>query len=56
MDFPDAFELVIGGMRVVGSAKPAIEDSVGGATIDDNLWACVAQILGALCGHGLILI
>ena len=50
-----ANELVIGGARVVGSAAPAIADPGGGSTVDANARACVAQILSALRGHGLIM-
>jgi len=49
-----ANELIIGGVRVVGSAGAAIADPAGGSGVDANARACVVQILGALRNHGLI--
>lgn len=49
-----ATELVIGGAKVVGSAAAAIAGPAGGATVDAEGRACLAQILTALRGHGLI--
>ncbi len=50
-----AAELVIGGTKVVGSAAAAIAAPTGGSTVDAEARACMAQILAALRGHGLIL-
>jgi len=49
-----ADELVIGGVRVVGSAAAAIPDPAGGTGADANARICLVQILTALRGHGLI--
>ncbi len=49
-----AEELVIGGVRVVGSAAAAIADPAGGTGVDANVRFCVGQSLAALRGHGLI--
>jgi len=49
-----ADELVIGGVRVVGSAAAAIADPAGGTGVDANARICIGQILAALRGHGLI--
>ena len=49
-----AEELVIGGNRVVGPAAAAIAEPSGGTIVDVEGRACVAQILAALRGHGLV--
>lgn len=50
-----AAELVIGGAKVVGTAAAAIAGPAGGGTVDAEARACLAQVLAALRGHGLIL-
>lgn len=49
-----AEEVVIGGNRVVGAAAAAIADPAGGSFVDAEARACLARILLALRGHGLI--
>ena len=49
-----AEELVIGGIRVVGSAAAAIANPSAGTVIDVEGRACLAQILSALRSHGLV--
>lgn len=49
-----ASTLRIGGRQVVGSRATAIVDPTGGATVDSEARAVLAQILSALRAHGLI--
>lgn len=49
-----AEELVIGGNKVVGAAAGAIAAPSGGSVIDAEGRTCLALILAALRGHGLI--
>lgn len=49
-----AGSLRIGGQQVVGGRAAAIAGPVGGATIDSESRAAIAQILSALRTHGLI--
>ncbi len=49
-----ATELLIDGVKVVGSARPAIAAPAAGTTIDANARVCISEILGALRAHGLI--
>ena len=49
-----AEELVVGGAKVVGAAAGAIAAPAGGSVIDVQGRTCLAQILAALRGHGLI--
>lgn len=44
----------IAGVKVVGAQAAAIADPIGGATVDDEARATIAEILLALRGHGLI--
>ena len=45
---------MIGGVKVLGARGAAIADAAGGATIDTQARAAVAQILAALRTHGVI--
>lgn len=47
-------EIRVGDAKVVGSQAAAIGDPGGGATIDLEARACLAGVLAALRGHGLI--
>lgn len=49
-----AASIDVGGQRVVGARKPAIEDPNGWALIDMEARAGIIAILGALRSHGLI--
>ena len=47
-------EIVVGGVKVLGARQPAIADASGGAVIDADARAAIAQILTVLRTHGLI--
>jgi hypothetical protein len=49
-----ADRLLVGGTPVIGSQSAAIADPVGGAMIDGEARATLADILAALRHHGLI--
>jgi hypothetical protein len=49
-----AQELRVDGLAVLRNRQPAIGDPSGGAVIDSECRAAVAQILGAMRAHGLI--
>lgn len=42
------------GVRVAGARRPAIDDPVGGGSIDSEARSSIAAILSAMRGHGLI--
>ena len=43
-----------GGLRVVGTRRPAIDNPVGGGSIDSEARSSIAAILSAMRDHGLI--
>ena len=47
-------KLMVDGQQVVGSQEASIADPAGGATVDIEARATVAEILAALRAHGLI--
>ena len=49
-----ATELAVGGVKVVGGQRPAIGAPAGGASVDAEARATLAQVLAALRAHGLI--
>lgn len=49
-----AASVEVGGQRVIGAQKPAIDDPTGGVLIDIEARAGIIAILGALRSHGLI--
>jgi hypothetical protein len=46
--------LYAGGLRVVGTRRPAIDNPVGGGSIDSEARSSIAAILSAMRDHGLI--
>lgn len=46
--------LYAGGLRVVGTRRPAIGDPVGGGSVDSEARSSIAAILSAMRDHGLI--
>ena len=51
-----AAEVRVGGIKVVGGQTAAIADPSGGGTVDAEARTCLAAVLAALRGHGLIAI
>lgn len=49
-----AAQVVIGGNRVLGARRSAIDSPSGGTVVDANARATIDAILAALRGHGLI--
>ena len=49
-----ASELIVDGVKVVGSRGAAVAAPAGGATVDAEARACLGSILAALRTHGLI--
>lgn len=46
--------LYVGGVRVAGTRRPAIDNPVGGGSIDSEARSSIAAILSAMRDHGLI--
>lgn len=49
-----ASQLMIGGVKVVGSRSGAVANVTGGTTVDAEARAAIAAMLAAMRGHGLI--
>jgi hypothetical protein len=49
-----ATSVMVGGVRVVGSRSGAIASPVGGTVVDNEVRACVTEMLNALRSHGLM--